>query len=81
MLAEGARTCMIEVAPSQAGPGARLIFRMQMSASAKHVGILTEEERLIYAYERLDVIEGRLTMSWSRHIAFAFLCPRMKDEP
>jgi NlpC/P60 family putative phage cell wall peptidase len=76
LLAEGARTCMIEVAASEARPGALLLFRMRSGAIAKHVGILTEAERFIHAYERLGVIEEPLTSPWRRRIAFAFLFPR-----
>jgi hypothetical protein len=45
------------------------------SAIAKHVGIWTEPERFIHAYERLGVIEEALTPAWRRRVAFAFLFP------
>ncbi len=76
VLAEGARSAMIEIAPGDAGPGTLLIFRMERRAIAKHVGILTEAGTFIHAYERLGVIEEKLTLSWRRRIAFAFLFPR-----
>jgi len=76
VLAEGARGAMIEIAPENAGPGALLIFRMERRAIAKHVGILTEADTFIHAYERLGVIEEPLASSWRRRIAFAFLFPR-----
>jgi NlpC/P60 family putative phage cell wall peptidase len=40
VLAEGARTCMIEMKPADTGPGALLLFRMTPRAIAKHIGIL-----------------------------------------
>jgi NlpC/P60 family putative phage cell wall peptidase len=80
VLADGARTCMIEVAPADAGPGALLLFRMMPCAIAKHVGILKEADRFIHAYERLGVVEESLAASWRRRVAFAFLFPRMKLE-
>jgi NlpC/P60 family putative phage cell wall peptidase len=76
VLAEGARAVMIKIAPSDAGPGALLLFRMMPRAIAR---ILTETERFIYAYERLGVIEEALTPYTHRRVAFAFLFPRMKD--
>jgi NlpC/P60 family putative phage cell wall peptidase len=76
VLAEGARGAMIEIAPDDAGPGTLLIFRMERRAIAKHVGILTEADTFIHAYERLGVIEEPLTQPWRRRIAFAFLFPR-----
>jgi NlpC/P60 family putative phage cell wall peptidase len=80
VLAEGARACMIEVEPSQAGPGALLLLRIGPRAIAKHVGIVTSGNSFIHAYERLGVIEEPLTNSWRRRVAFAFLLPRMKQE-
>ena len=66
---------MIEVEPSEAGPGALVLFRMKPRAIAKHVGILTGPERFLHAYERLGVIEEPLTAAWLRRIAYAFLFP------
>ena len=76
VLAEGARSAMIEIPLDDAAPGTLLIFRMERRAIAKHVGILTEAGTFIHAYERLGVIEEKLTLSWRRRIAFAFLFPR-----
>lgn len=67
---------MSEVAVSDAGPGALILFRMTPRAIAKHVGILTGPNRFIHAYEQLGVIEEPLTPSWRRRIAFAFLFPQ-----
>ena len=52
---------MIEIAPTEAAPGALLLFRMRHVRIAKHVGIVTTPDRFIHAYERLGVIEERLT--------------------
>ncbi|RDW14243.1 NlpC/P60 family protein [Paracoccus thiocyanatus] len=75
VLAEGARRMMIEVSPAKAVPGALVLFRMKPRAIAKHVGILTTPDSFLHAYERLGVIEERLTQPWRRRIAFAFLFP------
>lgn len=75
VLAEGARSMMIEVPSAAAPPGALVLFRMDSRAIAKHVGILTGPDTFLHAYERLGVIEEPLTPSWARKIAFAFLFP------
>jgi len=75
VLAEGARGTMIEILPDDASPGTLLIFRMERRAIAKHVGILTDAGTFIHAYERLGVIEEKLTQPWRRRIAYAFLFP------
>ena len=81
VLAEGARGAMIEIGPDDAVPGALLIFRMERRAIAKHVGILTEAGTFIHAYERLGVIEEKLTPPRRRRIAFAFLFPQPARTP
>ena len=75
VLAEGARTMMIEIPVGQIGPGALVLFRMAPRAIAKHVGILTAPDHFIHAYDRLGVIEEALTTAWVRRIAFAFRFP------
>ncbi|NDW45369.1 NlpC/P60 family protein [Ruegeria sp. PrR005] len=76
VLAEGARRMMPELDPSEAGPGALILFRMMPRAIAKHVGIVTDPDTFLHAYERLGVIEEPLTAAWRRRIAFAFLFPQ-----
>ncbi|PZO71947.1 MAG: peptidase [Sphingomonas taxi] len=76
VLAEGARRMMPEIALSDIGPGALVLFRMKPRAIAKHVGIVTGPQTFLHAYERLGVIEEPLTPTWRRRIAFAFLFPR-----
>lgn len=76
VLAEGARRALIEIDAGTLAPGALVLFRMDARAIAKHVGLLTSNDRFIHAYERLGVIEEPLTRPWRRRIAFAFLFPR-----
>jgi NlpC/P60 family putative phage cell wall peptidase len=75
VLAERARRMMSEIAPTDAVPGALILFRMAPRAIAKHVGILTGPDSFIHSYERLGVIEEVMTPIWRRRIAFAFLFP------
>lgn len=67
---------MPEIPPGDAPPGALILFRMMPRAIAKHVGILTDLDTFLHAYERLGVIEEPLTPIWRRCIAFAFLFPQ-----
>ena len=76
VLAEGAARVMLPVAPEDRQPGDLLIFRMRPTAIAKHLGVLTEPEQFLHAYERLGVIEEPLTAPWARRIAFVFRFPR-----
>jgi NlpC/P60 family putative phage cell wall peptidase len=75
VLAECARRMMSENAPTDAVPGALILFRMAPRAIAKHIGILTGPDSFIHSYERLGVIEEVMTPIWRRRIAFAFLFP------
>ena len=76
VLAEGAASMLIPIAPTDVGPGALILFRMTPRAIAKHVGIVTAPDRFIHSYERLGVVEEALTPVWRRRIAFAFLFPQ-----
>ncbi|WP_371056714.1 peptidase [Rhodosalinus sp. K401] len=75
VLLEAARRVLLEIEPAAAGPGAVLLFRMRLSAPAKHAGILTAPGAFVHAYDRTGVIEERLTRAWRRRVAFAFLYP------
>jgi NlpC/P60 family putative phage cell wall peptidase len=74
-LAEAARAVMLERLPTEAVPGALLLFRMRTGAVAKHCGIVTTRDRFIHAYERSGVVEAPLDAAWRRRVAFAFLFP------
>ena len=75
VLGDSAAPVMIRINPTDAGPGAVVLFRMRTAASVKHVGILTGAESFTHSYERLGVIEEPLTTAWRRRIAFAFPFP------
>jgi len=75
VLAEAARAAMLELDASEARTGDVILFRMRAGAIAKHVGILSGQNRFIHAYERTGVIEEHLTPAWQRRIAFAFRFP------
>ena len=70
-----AHTVMVEVPPDRLTPGAVLVFRMRRGAVAKHLGILTEPDRFIHAYERIGVLEEPFNATWRRRLAAAFRFP------
>ena len=83
VLAEAARSALIEVALCDAGPGALILFRMVSGAPAKHCGLLGESvirPTLIHAYDRSGVIEEAFTPAWVRRVAFAFQFPATPSE-
>ena len=78
VLAEGVRRMMSEIAPTDAVPGALILFRMAPGVPAKHCGILgasVMRPSLIHAYDRSGVVEEAFTPTWSRRAAFAFQFP------
>ena len=80
VLAEAARAAMQELDVAEARTGDVILFRMRAGAIAKHVGILSGQNRsarsrFIHAYERTGVVEEYLTPAWQRRIAFAFRFP------
>lgn len=78
VLADAAHAIMIERRTTCLQPGALILFRMRDRAVAKHCGIVAEDATsFIHAYERLGVIEERLTAAWKRRIAFQFQFPEM----
>ena len=76
VLADSAARVLIRIDPTDAGPGAVVLFRMRAGAIVKHVGILAGPDSFIHSYERLGVIKEPLSIAWRRRIAFAFLFPR-----
>lgn len=56
-------------------PGDLLLFRWQEGVAAKHLGLLSEDNRFIHAYEAAGVIESALVPSWRRRVAWVFRWP------
>lgn len=70
-----ARRHLEEIAIGEARVGDVLLFRMGLGAVAKHVGIVSGEDRIIHAYWGKAVCETRLVPWWRRRIAGAFRFP------
>ena len=75
VLAEAARSVMLELPATEFVPGALLLFRMRAGAVAKHCGIVTAPDWFIHAYERTGVVEVPLDAAWRRRIVSTFLFP------
>ena len=76
VLVAGALRWMEEVPLEAAGAGHLLLFRMRSGAIAKHCGIISGPHHFIHSYDRLGVIEERLTDAWRRRAALAFAYPK-----
>lgn len=73
--AEAIRPFMIEIRPSDAQPGALILFRMRAGAPAKHCGILIAPDAMIHAAERRGVMRVPFDRAWQRRAIYAFLFP------
>lgn len=78
-LMDAARKWLREIPISAAREGDVLLFRMGLGAPAKHVAILSGEDRILHAYWVRSVCETRLVPWWRRRIAGAFSFPGVED--
>lgn len=78
-LLAAARKWLREIPVSEARAGDVLLFRMGLGAPAKHVAIMSGEDRIIHAYWVRSVCETRLVPWWTRRIAGAFAFPGVED--
>jgi NlpC/P60 family putative phage cell wall peptidase len=74
-LLDAARRHCREIPVGAAREGDILLFRMAAGAPAKHVGIMSGEDRIVHAYWGRAVCETRLVPWWTRRIASAFQFP------
>lgn len=74
-LLEAADKWFEPISPSKARAGDLVVFRWSRSTVAKHLGILSNTNGLIHAYERGGVVETALGKHWSRRIAATFRFP------
>ncbi|MBO6728348.1 MAG: NlpC/P60 family protein [Maricaulis sp.] len=74
-----ARRYFIECPPSEAPPGALLLFRPRRRGAAKHCAILSKPGRIIHAYWGRQVAETALTPWWKSRLVAAFRFPRERS--
>ena len=66
-------------APLPSGPvqaGDLLLFRWKAGLPIRHLGIASDENHFIHAYERMAVVESPLVSAWRRRIAARFAFPK-----
>ncbi len=78
-LMDAARKWLREIPISEARAGDVLLFRMGLGAPAKHVAIVSGQDRVVHAYWVRSVCETRLVPWWRRRIAEAFSFPGVED--
>jgi NlpC/P60 family putative phage cell wall peptidase len=74
-LLDAARRHCREIPVGATREGDILLFRMAVGSPAKHVAIMSGEDRIIHAYWGRAVCETRLAPWWKRRIASAFQFP------
>lgn len=74
-LLAAARRWLREIPVGDARAGDVLLFRMALGAPAKHLAIVSGEDRIIHAYWGRSVCETQLAPWWRRRIAAAFQFP------
>ena len=80
VIALGAKNWLLPIALSDICPGSVLVFRMRRGAIAKHLGIMSYDGMFIHSYDRLGVIEQKLTEPWRRRLAYAYAYPAERPE-
>lgn len=56
-------------------PGDLILFRWRKTTIIKHLGIMTNHNRFIHAYEKSGVVESPLVRDWQRRIAGLYCFP------
>ena len=74
-LLAAARRNLCPVPIAGAAPGDVLLFRVAPRGPAKHVGILTANDRFVHAYAGHRVVESWLTRWWRARIVSTFAFP------
>ena len=75
LLLEAFGRWLLPVAPSTAGPGDVLVFRMAPGAVAKHCAIQSGSDRMIHAYWGRACVESVLGRWWRERLAAVFRFP------
>ncbi|MGE4371691.1 MAG: peptidase P60 [Xanthobacter sp.] len=78
-LAQTAARHLVAISPADAQPADVLLFRFRPHLPAKHIAFLSDNGRIIHAYDGVSVCEGHFTLWWRRRTAFAFAFPGVTD--
>ncbi len=60
-------------------PGDLLIFRWRRAVPAKHLGIMSDQDLFVHAYERAGVCETRLSGFWGSKMVAVFRFPGVDE--
>ncbi|UXN63459.1 NlpC/P60 family protein [Phyllobacterium sp. A18/5-2] len=74
-LLEAARRHMNEKQLIEIESGDLIVFRWRDGVAAKHLGVLTDTDHFIHAYEGHSVMESALVSQWRKRIAGVFSFP------
>lgn len=64
-----------ELVTKKARPADLLVFRWRSGAIAKHVGILSHNEKFVHAYEGAGVVQTSLSKHWKNRIVGVYRFP------
>lgn len=78
-LLEAARRHLVQRADTAFAPGDVILFRFRKNVPAKHIGIVTERDRMVHAHEGACVAEVAIVPFWRRRIAATFSFPGVED--
>lgn len=78
-LLEAGRRNLVEIPLEDAGVGDVVALRWVASSVAKHAVILSEDDRMIHAYDRSLVAEVCISDWWRRKMVAAFQFPGVTD--
>lgn len=70
---------LVERSVTDRTPGLIATFSLQPGKPIKHAGILAPRKRIIHAYDRHPVHEGRLSPWWEERIRKVYALPNMED--
>jgi NlpC/P60 family putative phage cell wall peptidase len=74
---EAAERHLARIDPDERAAGDLVVFRWRDGAVAKHLGILSERDRFIHAWEAAGVVETALAGFWRSRIAAVFRFPEI----
>lgn len=72
-------TYLVERDPSDRTPGLIATFSLEPKKPIKHAGVLSYDRRIIHAYDRHPVHEGRLSNWWEARIRKVYALPNMEE--
>jgi NlpC/P60 family putative phage cell wall peptidase len=79
LLEAAERHCGTGFGLAAAQPGDLIALRWRPGQPARHIGILSDPDHFIHAYEQASVVQSALVPSWRRRVAAAYRFPGITD--